>query len=80
MPEDEMDDALVQALSEVYGVPRGDAEAARQALSLPVEEFTVRFTEVVRFASDFGLDVRQFAEYIAENTSGIRPWRDTSRS
>ncbi len=51
-----------------------DVEAARAILNLRVDDFVIRFTTLVDFADEFGLDVEALAEFVAANTSGIKPW------
>ena len=51
-----------------------DLEAARVRLELRPHDFPLRYLDFANFAHDFGLDVRDFAEYIASHTSGVKRW------
>jgi hypothetical protein len=64
----------VRSLAEYYGFSAEDVTRARAALKLRPEDFLIRFTDVVRFACDFGLDLKALAEFVAASTSGIKPW------
>jgi hypothetical protein len=66
--------SLVRALAMYYGIQEDDLEAVRRVLDLPADDFTIRFTDLVRFAGDYGLDPKNLAEYVAANTRGIKRW------
>jgi hypothetical protein len=66
--------SLVGALAAYYGFRENDLEAVRRVLDLSPDDFTIRFTDLVRFAHEYGLDPKDLAEYVAANTQGIRPW------
>ena len=65
--------SLVRTLAAYYGFREDDLEAARRVLELQVDDFTIRFTDLVRFADNYGLDPKDLAEYVAANTQGIKP-------
>jgi len=71
-PVDEAD--LVRSLAKHCHFSVEDVEAARAILNLRVDDFVIRFTTLVDFADEFGLDVEALAEFVAANTSGIKPW------
>jgi len=66
--------SLARSLASYFGFSEEDGDAARAALSPWPEGFTIRFSELARFAKQFGVDLLPLAEFIARTSTGIEPW------
>jgi hypothetical protein len=68
------EEKMARGAAQYFGFSEEEGLAARNLLSPWPQGFNVRFSELCRFARDYGVSLPALAQFISEATQGIEPW------